>query len=286
MKNGLPEPPLRFYLLGTIPVVIALHFLKLRRQRLRLCRVYCSGAQVLKRRKRISRSNVLETAYCQSYKPCFYCLSLSVWRALRYIAPAPRSEKPSSLLTIRQVCRQPNSEKTRLELAKAAAKKARTRQKHNGDDYARITRHVYPTGVHNGSRKNCSHAIQNIRQTHIATNPRPAIDAAIRYADSPQDNVLFISDTFENLPDTPRHSRQQNPDREHSRECRYCAIQCGKNGRCIYRFLQPFRTGQIPQKTVDIRLEAEGKVSFDDKNADTSRRKERFRTLYELLRRV
>jgi len=45
------------------------------------------------------------------------------------------------------------------------------------------------------------HAIENITPTHTPRNLRPVFDAVARYTDSPQDQVFFISDTFENLPD-------------------------------------------------------------------------------------
>lgn len=46
-------------------------------------------------------------------------------------------------------------------------------------------------------------AIENITPTHAPRKLRPVFDAVTRYADSPQDKVFFISDTVENLPDTP-----------------------------------------------------------------------------------
>ena len=46
-------------------------------------------------------------------------------------------------------------------------------------------------------------AIENITPTHAPRNLRPVFDALTRYTDAPQDQVFFISDTFENLPDIP-----------------------------------------------------------------------------------
>ena len=45
--------------------------------------------------------------------------------------------------------------------------------------------------------------IKNITPTHIPRDLRPVFDAASRYSESSQDKVFFISDNFENLPDTP-----------------------------------------------------------------------------------
>ena len=44
-------------------------------------------------------------------------------------------------------------------------------------------------------------AIADIPQTHAPRNLRPVFDAATRYADSPQDKIVFVTGTFENLPD-------------------------------------------------------------------------------------
>ena len=45
-------------------------------------------------------------------------------------------------------------------------------------------------------------AIEHIIQNHAPRELRPVFDAAMRYADSPQDRIVFFSDTFENLPET------------------------------------------------------------------------------------
>ena len=254
--------PAAFYLLGTIPVVIALHFLKLRRQRYVVPSIllWRAGAEAQKanipfQRLRNLLLPILQTVF-------LLLVIVSVARpALHRTGTALRK----TVIVVDNSASMQATElgKTRLELAKAAAKK----HAHGRNTMVMTTHASHGTYIQQAfttDQEKLQHAIQNIRQTHIATNPQPAIDAAIRYADSPQDTVLFISDTFENLPDTSAILVNKIPIGSTAENVGIVQFSVERTAEAYTVFAAVQNWTDTP-KTVDIRLEAEGKVSFDDK---------------------
>ena len=254
--------PVAFYLLGTIPIVIALHFLKLRRQRyvvpsILLWRTSAEAqkANIPFQRLRNLLLPILQTVFLllvivSVARPALHRTGTALGKTV-IVVDNSASMQASAL------------GKTRLELAKAEAKKhARSRNTMVMTTHA--SQGTYIQQAFTTDEEKLQHAIENIRQTHIATNPRPALDAAVRYIDSPQDDVLFISDTFENLPDTPDLPINKIPIGGTAENVGIVQFSVERVAN-TYTVFAAVQNWTDTAKTVDIRLEAEGKVGFDDK---------------------
>lgn len=97
------------------------------------------------------------------------------------------------------------SGQTRLSLAKAAALDQVVQISAGGGIMLMVTQgaDAYIQQAFTTDTVLLQRAIENITPTHVPRNLRPVFDAVTRYIDSPQDQVFFISDTFESLPDLP-----------------------------------------------------------------------------------
>jgi len=93
--------------------------------------------------------------------------------------------------------------KTRLTLAKQEAQRYLKEVSASGGMMVMVTNspETHIQQVFTTDTSKLHQAIADIEQTHAPRNLRPVFDAATRYADSPQDKIIFISGTFENLPD-------------------------------------------------------------------------------------
>lgn len=192
--------PAAFYLLGCIPIVVALHFLKLRRYTHRVPSIMLwlstdedRRANVPFQRFRNLLPLILQVLF----------LLLVTLSAVRPALHRPGFIHGRVILIIDNAASMSATEmgQTRLALAKQAALKHIEQVAAGGGMMLMLTNADPVQVAFTTDTAKLQHAIENIPQSEAPRNLQPAFDAAIRYAESPQDQVFFISDNFENLPD-------------------------------------------------------------------------------------
>ena len=194
--------PAAFYLLGVIPIVMALHFLKLRRHTHLVPSIMLWLSTDEDRRANIPFQRLRNLLLPLLQVLFLVLLTCSIARpALRKPGFMPGKailivDNSASMLSTEM-------EETRLALAKQEAQKYIKEASASGGTMLMVTNapETYIQQAFTTDTAKLHSAIENITATHAPRNLRPVFDAATRYAESPQDKVVFISDTFENLPD-------------------------------------------------------------------------------------
>ncbi len=196
--------PAAFYLLGAIPIVVFLHFLKLRRYTYLVPSIMHwlstdedRRANVPFQRLRNLLLPLLQVLFlllltCSVARPTLRRPGFMPGKAILII------DNSASILA-------EESGQTRLSLAKVAALEQIAQISAGGGIMLMATQGTgaYIQQAFTTDTALLQRAIENITPTHAPRNLRPVFDAVTRYTDSPQDQVFFISDTFENLPDLP-----------------------------------------------------------------------------------
>ncbi len=194
--------PAAFYLLGVIPIVVALHFLKLRRHTrlvpsimLWLSTDEDRRANVPFQRLRNLLLPLLQVLFlllltCSIARPALHKPGFMPGRAILIV------DNSASMLSTEMG-------QTRLALAKQEAQKYIKEVSASGGMMLMTTNALgtYIQQAFTTDTAKLHRAVENITSAYTPRNLRPVFDAATRYAESPQDKVVFISDTFENLPD-------------------------------------------------------------------------------------
>ena len=195
--------PLAFYLLGAIPIVIALHFLKLRRQR-----YVVSSIMLWRESAEDQKANVPFQRLRNLLLPILQTLFLllivvSVARpALR--VPGIIDGKIIFIVDNSASMQSKEMGETRLTLAKQEAKK-QIRQVSASGGMMIMTTHSprpYIEQTWTTDKDKLILAVDNIKSTDIGGDITSVFDHAGRYVDSPKDQIIFISDSVENLPNT------------------------------------------------------------------------------------
>lgn len=194
--------PAAFYLLGVIPIVVALHFLKLRRHTRLVPSIMLWHSTDEDRRANVPFQRLRNLLLPLLQVLFLLLLTCSIARpALRKPGFIPGKailivDNSASMLSTEM-------EETRLTLAKQEAQKYIKEVSASGGMMLMTTNApgTYIQQAFTTDTAKLYRAIENIVSTHTPRNLRPVFDAATRYAESPQDKVVFISDTFENLPD-------------------------------------------------------------------------------------
>ena len=196
--------PAAFYLLGIIPIVVALHFLKLRRHTHLVPSIMLWLSTDEDR-----RANVPFQRLRNLLLPLLQVLFLLL---VTFSVARPALRRPG-FISGRAILIVDNSASmlsveagdTRLYLAKQAALKHIEQVSATGGMMLMVTSPsdsgIYIQEAFTTDTSKLQSAIENITPTHIPRDLRPVFDAAVRYSESPQDKVFFISDNFENLPD-------------------------------------------------------------------------------------
>lgn len=198
--------PAAFYLLGVIPIVVALHFLKLRRHTHRVPSIMHWLSTDEDR-----RANVPFQRLRNILLPLLQVLFLLL---VTFSVARPALRRPGfmagrAMLIVDNTASMLSAEKgeTRLDLAKQAALKHIEQVSATGGMMLMVTSpsesDTYIREAFTTDTSKLQSAIANITPTHVPRDLRPVFDAAARYSESPQDKVFFISDNFENLPDIP-----------------------------------------------------------------------------------
>ncbi len=196
--------PAAFYLLGVIPIVVLLHFLKLRRYTYLVpsIRHWLSvdedrSANVPFQRIRNLLLPLLQVLFlilliCGVARPALRRPGFMPGRAILIV------DNSASMLS-------EENRGTRLSLAKAAALDQIERITASGGIMVLVTQgaDTYIQQAFTTDAARLRDAIANIMPTHAPRNLAPVFDVVRRYSDSPQDKVFFISDSVENVPDIP-----------------------------------------------------------------------------------
>lgn len=196
--------PAAFYLLGIIPIVVALHFLKLRRHPRLVPSIMFWLSTDEDRRANIPFQR-LRNLLLPLLQVLF--LSLLICSVARPALRRPGFMPGKAILILDNAVRMSSTEmgETRLTLAKRAAQQYIKEITTSGGLMLMVTNspETYIQQTFTTDTSKLHQAIEDIAQTHAPRNLRPVFDAATRYADSQQDKIVFISGTFENLPDVP-----------------------------------------------------------------------------------
>ena len=197
--------PAAFYLLGAIPIVVALHFLKLRRHTHLVPSIIFWHAIDEDR-----RANVPFQRLRNLLLPILQVLFLLL---VTFSAARPALRKPGfmpgrAILIVDNSAsmQSTETEETRLDLAKQAARRHIENVSAGGGMMLMVTSateaDAYIREAFTTDTAKLRSAIDNIPKSDIPLNLRPAFDAAARYIESSQDKIFLISDSFENLPET------------------------------------------------------------------------------------
>lgn len=195
--------PVAFYLLGTIPIVFALHFLKLRRQRYVVPSILLWRTSIEDQKANVPFQRLLNVLL-----PILQCLFLlliitSVARpALRI--PSIIHGKIIYIIDNSASMQSTEMGETRLSLAKKEVLKQIKQVSASGGIMIMVT-HPAVQQVHQTfttDKQKLQAAIVNIQTTHIGAISTSVFDLASQYVDTPQDQIIFVSDSFENIPTT------------------------------------------------------------------------------------
>ena len=206
--------PAAFYLLGIIPIIVLLHFLKLRRYNYLVPSIMHWLSTDEDRRANVPFQRLRNLLLPLLQVLFLLLLTLSVARP---VLRRPGFMPGKAVIIVDNSASMLSEEmgQTRLTLAKQAALEQVEQISAGGGIMLMVTQaesRSHPTRYWEGADTYIQQAfttnttqllsaIENIPPTHAPRNLRPVFDAVTRYVDAPQDSVFFISDTFENLPD-------------------------------------------------------------------------------------
>ncbi len=193
--------PAAFYLLGIIPIVIALHFLKLRRQRYVVpsMMLWRASAEDQKANVPFQRLRNLLLPILQSL--FLLVIIISVARPALQI-PGIIHGKIIFIVDNSASMQSQEMGETRLSLAKQEVLKHINQISASGGMMLMATHapKSYIQQAFTTDKDKLRRAVQNIASTHAVGELTSVFNHAKRYADSPNDQIFFISDSFENLP--------------------------------------------------------------------------------------
>lgn len=194
--------PAAFYLLGIIPIIVVLHFLKLRRYNYLVPSIMHWLSTDEDRRANVPFQRLRNLLLPLLQVLFLLLLTLSVARP---VLRRPGFMPGKAVIVVDNSASMLSEEmgQTRLALAKQTALE-QVEQIFAGGGIMLMVTQAADTYIQQAFTTDTTQllgAIENIRPTHAPRNLRPVFDAVTRYADAPQDSVFFISDTFENLPD-------------------------------------------------------------------------------------
>ena len=194
--------PAAFYLLGIIPIIVLLHFLKLRRHNYLVPSIMHWLSADEDRRANVPFQRLRNLLLPLLQVLFLLLLTLSVARP---VLRRPGFMPGKAVIIVDNSASMLSEEmgQTRLTLAKQAALELVEQISAGGGIMLMVTQatDTYIQQAFTTDTTQLLSAIENILPTHAPRNLRPVFDAVTRYADAPQDSVFFISDTFENLPD-------------------------------------------------------------------------------------
>ena len=192
--------PVAFYLLGFIPLVVALHFLKLRRHTHRVSSIMLWHSTDEDRRANVPFQR-LRNLFLLMLQVLF--LLLVTFGAARPALHRPGFMPGRAILIVDNSASMSSTEmgQPRLAFAKQAALQHIEQVAAAGGMMLMLTNATAVQVAFTTDTAKLQHAIENIPQSEAPRNLQPVFDAVTHYAASSQDKIFFISDNFENLPD-------------------------------------------------------------------------------------
>ena len=195
--------PAAFYLLGAIPIVIAMHFLKLRRQRF-----VVSSIMLWRESAEDQKANVP----FQRLRNLLLPILQSIFLLLIVVSVARPALRVSGIIDGRIILIIDNSAsmqskekgETRLALAKQEVKQ-QIKQVSASGGMMIMTSHYprsYIQQTWTTDKDKLLRAVDNIKSTDIGGGFTSVFDHAAQYVDSPQDQIVFISDSVGDLPNS------------------------------------------------------------------------------------
>jgi hypothetical protein len=192
--------PAAFYLLGFIPILVALHFLKLRRHTHRVPSIMLWLSTDEDRRANVPFQRLRNRL--------LLILQLLFLLLVTFSAARPALHRPGfmpgrAILIVDNSASMLSTERgqTRLALAKQAALQHIEQVSAEGGMMLMLTSTTTVQVAFTTDTAKLQHAIENIPKSEAPRKLQPIFDAVTHYAESPQDKIFFISDNFENLPD-------------------------------------------------------------------------------------
>ena len=256
--------PAAFYLIGTMPIVIALHFLKLRRQRYVVpsMMLWHASAEDQKANIPFQRLRNLLLLILQSL--FLLVIIVSVARpALRI--PGVIHGKIIFIVDNSASMLSKELGETRLTLAKQEVLKYIKQTSASGGMMIMATHTAKPyiQQTFTTDKDILRHAVENIALTHAVGGISSVFDHAIRYVDSPQDQIYFISDSFENLPVTsvPINKIAVGEAAENIGIVQFSVERIADQ----YKVLAGIQNWTQTNRDIDIQLELEGGRAIDEK---------------------
>lgn len=193
--------PAAFYLLGAIPIVIALHFLRLRRQRhlVPSIMLWRTGAEDQKANVPFQRLRNILLPLLQSLFLLIIIISVA-----RPAIRIPSIIQGKIIFIIDNSASMSSMEtgQTRLDMAKKEVLRLLDEVTASGGIMIMTTYSTeqYIQQPFTIDQDKLRKAVENISQTHVAVKSTGVFDFATRYLDSPQDRIYYVSDSFEDLP--------------------------------------------------------------------------------------
>ena len=196
--------PAAFYLIGTIPIVIALHFLRLRRQS------YVVPSILLWRANpEDQKANVPFQRLRNWLLPLLQCLFLlflviSIARPALHI-PGIIHGRIVFIIDNSPSMLSREMDHTRLDIAKQEVLK-RIRQVSASGGMMIVSTHPFGSHIQQvftADVDRLKSAVKNITASHTASDLSSVFALVLQHIDSVNDQVYFVSDSFENLPPTP-----------------------------------------------------------------------------------
>ncbi len=256
--------PAAFYLIGTMPIVIALHFLKLRRQRYVVpsMMLWHASAEDQKANIPFQRLRNLLLLILQSL--FLLVIIVSVARpALRI--PGVIHGKIIFIVDNSASMLSKELGETRLTLAKQEVLKYIKQTSASGGIMIMATHTAQPyiQQTFTTDKDKLRRAVENIALTHAVGEISSVFDHAIRYVDSPQDQIYFISDSFENLPATsvPINKIAVGEAAENISIVQFSVERIADQ----YKILAGIQNWTQTNRDIDIQLELEGGTAIDEK---------------------
>lgn len=192
--------PTAFYLFGFVPIVAALHFLKLRRHTHRVPSIMLWHSTDEDRRANVPFQR-LRNRLLLMLQVLF--LLLVTFSAARPALDRPGFLPGRAILIIDNSASMLAVEmgQTRLAFAKQAALKHIEQVSAGSGMMLMLTNADTVQEAFTTDTAKLQRAVENIPQSEAPRDLQPVFAAATHYAESPQAPVFFISDNFENLPD-------------------------------------------------------------------------------------
>ncbi len=256
--------PAAFYLIGTIPIVIALHFLKLRRQRYVVpsMMLWRASAEDQKANVPFQRLRNLLLPILQSL-----LLLLIITSVARPALRVPGIVHGKIIFIVDNSASMLSKEmgETRLALAKQEVLKHINQVSASGGIMIMAThsRKPYIQQAFTTDKDKLRRAVQNIVPTHAVGELTSVFDHATRYVDSSHDQIFFVSDSFENLPVTsvPINRIAVGKAAENIGIVQFSAERIADQ----YTVLARIQNWTDTEREINIALELEGRTAIDEK---------------------